>query len=237
MSQSLNFQRPLVSVDLVIFAVVQTELSVLLVKRRHEPFDPHPGLWALPGGFVDIALDKDLEHCALRRLKEKTGIVAPYLEQVGSVGSANRDQRGWSTTHVYFSLIAADELELVPGGNADEARWVALDKERVREKLAFDHAELLKAAVARLRAKVEYTSLPAFLMPAEFTLGELQRTYEIVLGRALEKKAFRTRMLATTLLEATSRYKEGPNRPALLYRLADKRRPVFFTRPFSPRED
>lgn len=138
---------------------------------------------------------------------------------------------------MYFSLLSADEIELVPGGNPEEMRWTAVDGARVRDKLAFDHAELLKAAVGRLRSKIEYTSLPAFLMPSEFTLGELQRVYEITLGRALEKKAFRTRMLSTDLLEPTPRYKEGPNRPAQLFRLTHKRRPVFFTRPFSPRGD
>ena len=235
MNQSLSHRRPLVSVDLAIFSMLHGDLSVLLVKRRDEPFDPHPGLWTLPGGLIDTNLDKDLEHCAQRRLKEKTGVRAPYVEQVGSWGSASRDPRGWSTTHLYFSLIAEDEASPISGGNADELRWAPLDGSRVRGKLAFDHSDLLKAAVGRLRGKAEYTSVPAFLMPAEFTLGELQRAYEIVLNRTLEKKAFRTRMLATDLLESTPRYQEGPNRPARLFRLTHKRRPFFFTRPFRPR--
>ena len=105
-------------------------------------------------------------------------------------------------------------------------------KERlsVREKLAFDHADILKSAVQRLRGKVEYTSLPAFLMPAEFTLTELQRAYEITLDRPLEKKAFRTRMLATELLEEVPRQREGANRPAQLYRLKHRSKPVYFAR-------
>jgi ADP-ribose pyrophosphatase YjhB (NUDIX family) len=181
-------------------------------------------------------VDDDLEACALRKLEEKTGISAPYLEQVGSWGSARRDPRGWSATHVYFALLPSNDLEAAPGANAVDIQWASIEGSRVREKLAFDHSEILKAAVTRLRNKVEYTSLPAFLLKSEFTLTELQRVYELVLARSLEKKAFRTRMLSGDFLEAVSRYKEGANRPAQLYRLKNKRRLVYFSRPFSPRD-
>ena len=200
MNQSLKFDRPLTTVDLVIFSIQEEALKVLLVKRPSESGEPFPGHWALPGGFINTELDRDLEGCALRKLKEKAGITAPYLEQVGSWGSATRDPRGWSTTHVYFALIGSDDLHLTPGGNAADVRWCVVDGLKVKEKLAFDNTELLKAAIARLRNKVEYTSLPAFMMPAEFTLAELQHVYEVLLDRPLEKKAFRTRMLAMEFL-------------------------------------
>lgn len=236
MDQSLKFQRPLSSVDLAIFSVQEDALRVLLVKRPTVHGDPFPGQWALPGGFIDVETDPDLEACALRKLKEKAGISAPYLEQVGSWGSATRDPRGWSATHVYFALIASDDLHLVPGGNASDVRWFTVDGYRVREKLAFDHTDILKAAVLRLRNKVEYTSLPAFLMPSEFTLSELQHVYEIALGRTLEKKAFRTRILATDLLEEVPRRREGANRPAQLFKLTSRKRPVYFARALIPSE-
>jgi 8-oxo-dGTP diphosphatase len=227
-----RFPRPLTSVDLAIFAADEEALQVLLVKRSHDT-SAFPDTWALPGGFVDVALDPDLEHCALRKLKEKTGVEAPYLEQVGSWGNAVRDPRGWSATHVYLALLARTR-DLLPGGNTAETRWLPVRVERVAVPLAFDHAEILKAAVLRLRSKVEYTSLPAFLMPSEFTLTELQHTYEIVLGRDLEKKAFRTRILATDLVEEVpGRMREGQGRPAQLYRLRSRKRPVFFARTFS----
>ena len=228
-----HFPRPLCTVDLAIFSIQDNALHVLLVRRPTQREEPFPGHWALPGGFIDVTADSDLEHSALRKLREKTGISAPYLEQVGSWGSAARDPRGWSVTHVYFALIPADDVQLVPGGNASDAKWFAVDGTRVREKLAFDHGELLKAAVMRLRNKVEYTSLPAFLMPAEFTLTELQRVYEVALGRTLEKKAFRTRVLATDLLEQAAGRREGTNRPAQLYRLRNRKRPVYFARALS----
>lgn len=227
---SPDFPRPLVTVDLAIFSIQEDELRVLLVKRPAAPGEPYAGQWALPGGFIDVERDKDLGGCALRKLKEKTGIAAPYLEQVGSRGNAGRDPRGWSVTNIYFALIAVDDLQLVPGGNASDAAWFTVEGHRVRERLAFDHAEILKDAVARLRSKVEYTSLPAFLLPTEFTLSELQRVHEIALNRPLEKKAFRTRVLASDLLEQIPRKKGGANRPAQLFKLRDRHRPVYFAR-------
>jgi ADP-ribose pyrophosphatase YjhB (NUDIX family) len=236
MKQPLAFERPLTTVDLAIFSVNDEALRVLLVQRPDHSDDPYPGQWALPGGFVDVHTDRDLQSTALRKLKEKTGVEAPYLEQVGSWGSATRDPRGWSATHLYLALLPDAQIALTPGGNAPDVQWSTLNGTRVKERLAFDHAELLKAAVLRLRNKVEYTSLPAFLMPNEFTLTELQRVYEIVLGRPLEKKAFRTRMLAMDLLEELPRVKEGRTRPAQLFRLKQRRKPIFFARTFSPRE-
>ena len=227
---SLDFPKPLASVDVAIFSARAGLLQVLLVQRPLEADDPFPGLWALPGGFVDTVKDQDLENCAKRKLEEKTGVEASYLEQLGSWGSASRDPRGWSTTHVYFALMSADAVELRPGGNAGDSRWFAIDGPRMKERLAFDHADILKAAIARLRSKVEYTSLPAYLMPHEFTLTELQKIYETLLGRPIEKKSFRTRILATDLLEEVARRKEGANRPAQMYRLRNRRHPLFFTR-------
>lgn len=232
-NQELTFERPLTTVDLAIFSVADEALRVLLVKRPDSAGEPFPGRWALPGGFVDVRRDENLEQCALRKLKEKTGVDAPYLEQVGGWGNAVRDPRGWSSTHVYLALLGRSDDALAPGGNAADARWWPVGEKRI--SLAFDHAELLAAAILRLRNKVEYTSLAAFLMPGEFTLTELQHVYEIVLGRALEKKAFRTRILATDLVEVVPRMKEGRTRPAQLYRLKHRRKPVFFARTFNPR--
>ena len=226
------FALPLSTVDTVIFAVAAHSLQVLLVQRESSPTDPFPGLWALPGGFIDTEHDADLESCARRKLAEKTGVAAPYLEQLGSWGNAVRDPRGWSATHVYFALLANPAVALHACANAADTQWHPLAGVRTRVRLAFDHTEILAAAVERLRAKVEYTALPVFLMPAEFTLSELQDTYEVILGRSLEKKAFRTRFLAARLLESVPRMKGGANRPAQLYRLKSRRKAHVFARPF-----
>ncbi len=226
--------RPLSTVDVVIFTVLDARLQVLLVKRPDAPDEPFPNCWALPGGFVDVEQDADLASCALRKLQQKTGVQSPYLEQVGSWGGRQRDPRGWSVTHLYFALIPTPPV-LSPR-EAGGAGWFALDGQQVGVALAFDHAALLAAAVRRLRNKVEYTSLPAFLLPAEFTLSELQQMYEIVLERAVEKSAFRTRVLAVGLVEPVEKVRTGANRPAQLYRLSQSHEMVYFPRALSPRK-
>lgn len=231
-SQAIDFERPLTTVDVVIFTVRDEALQVLLVQRPIEPGEPFPGRWALPGGFIDTLRDRDLESCARRKLVEKTGVEALYLEQLGGFGNATRDPRGWSATHVYFALMASDSITPRPGGNAQDSRWFTVRGDVVRENLAFDHTEVLRAALSRLRSKVEYTSLPAFLLPGEFTLTQLKRIYEVILARDLEKKAFRTRMLAAGILETVPRRQTGANRPAQLYRLRRRREAHIFSRPF-----
>jgi 8-oxo-dGTP diphosphatase len=226
-----DFARPLTTVDVVIFSVRDDALRVLLVQRPAGEDEPFPNFWALPGGFVDIERDRDLEACALRKLKEKTAMVSPYLEQLGSWGSAGRDPRGWSATHAYFALLPAVPAS---GTLATDAQWFQVGAGRVKPRLAFDHGDILETAIQRLRSKVEYTSLPAYLMPVEFTLPDLQKVYEIVLDRPLEKSAFRTRMLAADLIEPVAKMRKGPNRPAQLYRLKKAKSPVFFARTFNP---
>jgi ADP-ribose pyrophosphatase YjhB (NUDIX family) len=225
-----TFPRPLTTVDVVIFAVRDDALHVLLVQRGEGDGEPFPRAWALPGGFVDVAQDRDLTACAVRKLRDKTGVVSPYLEQLGSWGSAVRDPRGWSATHAYFALMPAAPAN-TPA--APDAQWFPLVAGKVKPRLAFDHGEILEAAMQRLRSKVEYTSLPAYLMPPEFTLPDLQRVYEIVLDRPLEKSAFRTRMLSADLIEPVAKMRKGPNRPAQLYRLKKAKAPVFFARTFN----
>ena len=231
----LDFERPLTTVDVVIFTVLHERLQVLLVRRPDTPEEPFRNWWALPGGFVDVSEDETLEACAARKLLEKTGIDSPYLEQLGSWGSRLRDPRGWSSTHVYFALIPGRDLRLQSGGNAADARWDDVDQTALRRRLAFDHREILRAAVARLRGKVEYTSLPAYLLAEPFSLPQLQRVYEIVLGRPVDKSGFRTRALAADFLEEAG-YQEGASRrEAMGYRLKDRSQVVYFPRTFSPR--
>lgn len=235
---ALDFPRPFTTVDVVIFTVADDALQVLLVQRPTAGSEPFPGRWALPGGFVDVRQDADLLACARRKLLDKTGVDSPYLEQLGSWGGAARDPRGWSATHVYFALIPGHDLILAKGANAADVSWFAVDEllgVRGPSALAFDHGEILHAAVERLRAKVEYTSLPAFLLPEPFTLPQLQQAYEVVLGRPVDKSGFRTRMMAAGFLLEAGLVEGASRRPAMGYRLADRSAPVVFPRTFSPR--
>ena len=223
----LTFPRPLVTVDVVIFTVLEDGLKVLLARRPEGGGEPFPGMWCLPGGFVDVERDATLQECASRKLLEKTGYAAPYLEQLGSWGGAQRDPRGWSATHAYFALIPPPSPESV----SDRAEWVDADVAAAR-RLAFDHREILRAALERLRSKVEYTSLPSYLLDEPFTLPELQHVYEVVLARPLDKSAFRRRMLDADFLEEVGEIPGAFGRPAMGYRIRERERAAVFPRTF-----
>src|SRR5688572_13139245 len=204
-----------VTVDIVIFTIQQGVLKVLLVKRRIDPFI---GQFAIPGGFV--LADEDLEQAALRELREETGVSDVYLEQLYSFGKPDRDPRGRIVTVAYFALISADR-KLKAGSDAAEAAWYAMDD---LPPLAFDHATILDYALERLRNKLEYTTVGFQLLPRKFTLTQLQRVYEAILGRRLDKRNFRRKMELLDILTPLEEWaREGPSRPAQLYAFSAKR--------------
>lgn len=221
------FERPNVSVDTVIFTVSGGQLQVLLVQREHHPCQ---GLWSLVGGFIDVQKDKALIDTAKRKLAEKTGVKTPYLEQFCSYGNKTRDPRGWSVTTVYFALIPVEGITLQAGQGATDIKWAVIKDGKVKDKLAFDHAQILAECSERLKSKVLYTSLPVHLMPEEFTLAELQRVYEIILGDTLEHKSFRRRILAADIIEETGKTKDTGRRPAMIYRKKKGEGTHFFVR-------
>jgi len=221
------FERPSTSVDTAIFTVLDNHLHVLTVKRAEYPFKD---LWSLVGGFIDLQKDTDLESTAKRKLEEKTGVKTPYLEQFGTIGNKKRDPRGWSVTTVYFALIPCHEVQLRSGKGVTDIKWSKVVAGRVKDKLAFDHAEILAKCTERLRGKVLYTSLPVHLMPTDFTLGELQKVYEIILDKKVDHKSFRRRILSADILEETDKMRHDGRRPAHLYRLKKRHRTHFFVR-------
>ena len=212
-----HYARPNITVDVAIFTVQDGALKVLIVKRSAHPCK---GDWALPGGFIDICLDADLNDAALRKLREKTGVASPYLEQFATFGNDKRDPRGWSVTTVYFALLPNAGLAASSEKGFEQSKWATVGQGgTINDRLAFDHAEILAGCVARLRNKVLYTSLPLYLMPETFTLGELQKVHELILGTDLEHKSFRRRILGAELLEETDLFRHEAKRPARLYRL------------------
>jgi 8-oxo-dGTP diphosphatase len=223
------FERPLVTVDVVILTLRGDRLEALLMRRGAEPF---LGSWALPGGYIHLDEDADLDAAARRILRDKTGVETPYLEQLQGFGNATRDPRGWTATFTYVALIASETLSLKQGANADEAAWFEVTASgAVQLPLAFDHDEILRRAVARLRSKVEYTSLPVHLLPEKFTLPDLQKVYEQILGHRIDKSAFRKRMAEADFVEPLpGERRPASNRPAQLYRVKRGLSTIFFDR-------
>ena len=199
-----------VTVDIVIFTIQSDSLKVLLIKRGVAPFK---GQFAIPGGFVRE--DESLAQAALRELREETGVSDVYLEQLYSFGDPDRDPRERVITVAYYALISADRSPLVAGTDAAEANWWAVSK---LPSLAFDHRKIVDYALERLRNKLEYTTVGFQLLPAKFTLTELQEVYETILGKQLDKRNFRRKLALLKILKPLSEYRRGGQRPARLYR-------------------
>lgn len=207
-----SYSRPSVTVDVVIFAILDEQLKVLLIRRKNPPFQ---GMWAIPGGFVNM--DESLETAAHRELEEETGVTRDdvYLEQLYTFGEPDRDPRTRVITVAYFALVRADRLNLRAASDAADLGWFSVYDP---PELAFDHAKILRYALKRLRYKLEYSAVGFQLLPAKFTLRELQDTYEIVLGVELDKGNFRNKLRKTGVVEPVAGYRTTGGRPARLYR-------------------
>ena len=204
------------TVDLVIFTIRDDALHVLLVERGVRPF---AGRWALPGGFLREG--ESLEAAALRELEEETGVREVYLEQLYTFGAPERDPRGRVVTVAYYALVSADAQHIAPGADAAAARWWPTG---TPPPLAFDHREILDYALERLRNKLEYTTVGFQLLPRKFTLTRLQRVYEAILGRALDKRNFRRKMELLDILTPLDEWvREGLTRPAQLFTFSASR--------------
>lgn len=206
-----KYERPSVTVDVVIFTLRNQDLQVLLVKRARWPYEAH---WAIPGGFV--GMQESLEEAARRELSEETGIEPAFLEQLYSFGDPGRDPRTRVITVAYMAVVPADQVSPVAGDDAAEAQWWSMYD--LPDQLAFDHAEILEYALTRLRYKLEYTAVGFQLLPEEFTLPELQAAYEIILGEELDKANFRKKLARGNVVEPTGRFIQTAGRPAELYR-------------------
>ena len=208
---SYSYTRPALTVDIVIFTLREKRPHVLLIQRAEEPF---AGMWALPGGFVNM--DESLEEAACREMEEETGLKEVYLEQLYTYGDPGRDPRGRVVSVAYFALIPADARFSATGGSdASQASWFPVED---LPRLAFDHTDIIAYALRRLRYKLEYSAAGFELLPEEFTLSELQHAYELILGEKLDKRNFRRRILEAGIIEATPRLRAGEGRPARLYR-------------------
>ncbi|MGH9840669.1 MAG: NUDIX hydrolase [Blastocatellia bacterium] len=205
--------RPSVTVDLVIFTIADDDLRVLLIRRGQEPYKSR---WALPGGFVEI--DESLEKAAARELREEAGVRDVYLEQLYTFGEPKRDPRGRVISVAYFALIDAGRQRIVAADDAADARWHSVFNPKTAARLAFDHKKILDYAVWRLRNKIEWTTVGYELLPRKFTLSELQRVYEIILQKPVDKRNFRKKILAQgQIRELDETRSDGAHRPARLY--------------------
>ncbi|MCC6238542.1 MAG: NUDIX hydrolase [Dehalococcoidia bacterium] len=208
--------RTTVATIIVIFAIAEGELRVLLI---HRSAPPEEGRWALPGGRWDGS--EPLEDLAARKLVDETGVRNLYLEQLFT--TSGLDPANPSIAVAYFALVDARTVRLRQTSEWPPAWHPVSDL----PELAFANNRVIAQAVARVRAKLDYTNLAWGLLPEQFTLRDLQRTYEVILEEPLDRRNFRKRMISSGLIEPTGALqREGAHRPAALYRFAS-REPVF----------
>jgi len=210
-----NYHRPSVTVDVVVFGLDDSvgALKVLLIKRGR-PGTAFEGCWAIPGGFIEK--DEDLEVAARRELREETHAEPSYIEQLATFGRPGRDPRGHVISVAYMALVRCDSLVIQGDDDAKEARWWSVDH---LPDLAFDHAEILATALKRLRNKVRWQPVGLDLLPLVFTLSDLQRVYETILGKSLDKRNFRRKVMSYGVLVSAESMRVGsPGRPPSLFR-------------------
>lgn len=209
MAHIYEYPRPALAVDCVVFGVDDDQLKVLLIERGLEPFR---GQWALPGGFVRMMETTD--EAARRELLEETALSNVFLEQLYTFSRVDRDPRERIVSVAYYALVRSSAVH--GGSDASEARWFDVAS---LPPLAFDHADILDVALERLRAKVRYQPLGFELLPSKFTLGQLQRLYECILGRELDKRNFRRALLRMNIVEELDEMEDGvSHRPSRYYR-------------------
>lgn len=215
MPHTYEFPRPALTVDCVVFGFDGSGLQVLLIRRGIEPFID---TWALPGGFV--RMEEDLEAAARRELEEETSLRDVFLEQLYTFGTPGRDPRGRVVSVAWYALVRPDQHPAKGDTDASEAAWFPAAE---LPPLAFDHEAILAVALDRLRGKIRYRPIGFELLPRHFTLTQLQALYEAILGRPIDKRNFRKKLLAFDFLIPLDEFTAGAHRPARLHRF-DRRK-------------
>lgn len=210
MSFCYKHARPAVTVDAVVFGLDETELKVLLIRRAKAPCK---GLWAIPGGFIQM--DESAEEAVQRKLCEETGIGDLFLEQLYTFSEVDRDPRERVISIAYFALVRPDHLQIRAHGESGDVSWFSLKE---LPELAFDHAKILEVARTRLRNKIRYQPVGFELLPTSFTMGEIWKLYENALERPIDKRNFMRKIKKLEVLrEIAGQRREGAHRPAALY--------------------
>ena len=225
MAFTYAYARAALTVDCAVFGLDDEGLRVLLIQRGIAPFR---GKWALPGGFVRV--DETLEAAARRELREETALERVFLEELRAFDRIDRDPRERVVSLAYFGLVKRMDHRVVAATDATRAVWFAVSD---LPKLAFDHDDIVAAALAQLKKKVRTQPIGFELLPSKFTLSQLQRVYETILERTLDKRNFRKKIVQLELLEELDEVEEDvAHRAARLYRFDDRRYRAFTKRGF-----
>ena len=186
-----KYPHPAVTTDCVVFGFDGKRLNILLIERGGEPYK---GCWAFPGGFMGI--DETAEQGAIRELREETGLKLEYLKQFGAFSAVNRDPRERVVTIAFYAL--AQKSAVQGGDDAVKAQWFPIEDV---PPLAFDHDYILRKATEQLKRDIHFEPIGFDLLDEQFTMPELQRLYESILGVHFDRRNFYKKMLQTGILE------------------------------------
>ena len=181
------------SIDCVIFGFEKSVLEVLLIKRKR---NPSKGFWALPGGFIKKS--ELIDAAAKRVLEETTGIINLYLEEVAVFDKIDRYPFRRVFTLGHFALVSPENYHVHTGIDTSAVKWFKLDE---LPKLLFDHLNIIEIALNKLRNRVRYKPIGFELLPYKFTIPQLQNLYECILGKKLDRRNFRKKILSMNLLK------------------------------------
>ena len=189
---SYKYPHPAVATDCSVFGYDGKNLHVLLIERGLEPFK---GSWALPGGFLQM--NETVEECALRELEEETNIRDIYLEQFQVFSAVNRDPRERILSVAFLALVRKADYNIIAGDDAAKAEWFNIES---LPELAFDHKIIIEKAIEKLQEILRYKPIAFRLLDEKFTMGELQKLYEIINRTEYDRRNFQKKMIATGLL-------------------------------------
>lgn len=196
-----KYPHPAVATDCVVFGFDGHEMRILLIERG---IDPYKGMWALPGGFMNM--DETAEECAIRELSEETGLKLSHLTQIGAFSAVNRDPRERVVSIAFYAL--AKKTEVKGGDDAKSAKWISLND---LPPLAFDHDLIIRKALDKIRTDIHFEPIGFELLDKEFTMPELQRLYEAVLGILFDRRNFYKKMMQTGILKDSDNDVEQPS--------------------------
>ena len=204
-----------VAVDLIIFTVSDDSLKVILIQMKKIPFT---GKWAFPGGLIGD--DESIDNAAKRELKEKTGVADVYLEHLYTFGDVERDPYGRVVSVSYFALIPSENINLKTIDKYFDIGWFDITN---LPELAYDHKKIAAYALKRLQWKVEYANVVYSLLPRYFSLTEMQKVYEVILGRKLDRRNFHRKVKSLGIIKPANKKQIGKHRPAQLYEFSSRK--------------
>ena len=232
-----EYERPSVTADIVVLTLDSSdELSILLIKRGEYPFK---GCWAIPGGFLQAGKES-IDEAAARELKSETNIDNVYLKQLYTFGNPGRDPRTTVISVAYTALVPKHMLDIKAGDDAQDARLFKIKYDVngivftndgltiTQSDLAFDHNEIIRMAITRLRNRIDYEDDAFSLLKNknEFTISELKRIHETIKNRSLDLPNFRKTFLrdyvSSGKVKDLGKTVVSKGKPARLYTLIEE---------------